>query len=313
MLARASLGSLICLLASSVARPQAPPAEEPAVAEAAVIAAQPAALQIPPQTPVRIRVDEEISSEKNHAGDRFRISVVSDVIVDGGVVIPAGTVGEGEVIHAVPVTTGGQPGELSLVARFLRMGEREVRLHAMNASGSGKDRVGGAHAVGLLLGLAPVIAIPIGASIKGGAMVVPAGTEADVKTIADQPVAENPLPGEEAAESAGGSAPIAFGTVIFFRKEVLGGGAIRVIEEGRGIGLLKNKTWFAVKAPVGRHNYITKLLDMVTVEVEEGGTYYVAGEISTRWSPGGGKRLNLRPATATEFAAVKAKLDDASR
>ena len=179
-----SLGLLSALLAGAAAQAQTS-AGEPLAAETNIpaVAEISGGLSIPALTPVLVRFEEEVSSEKNHRGDRVRISIAADVVVDGHVAIPAGSAGEAEVIHVVPITTGGQPGELTLAARFVRVGDQVVRLRSLEATGSGKDRVGSAKAVGAVAaGLVSPLLSVIGASIKGGARVIPVNTVASAKT-----------------------------------------------------------------------------------------------------------------------------------
>src|SRR5688572_33212892 len=72
---------------------------------------------VPALTPVAVRLEEPISSNKNKPGDRFRITVAEDVRVGDALVIPAGSMGEGEVVHAARSGAGGKAGELILAAR----------------------------------------------------------------------------------------------------------------------------------------------------------------------------------------------------
>src|SRR3954470_11247753 len=97
----------------------------------AVVAQAPADLvTIPALTSVVIRLEEPISSNRNKPGDRFRITVAEDVRIGDSLVIPAGSTGEGEVIHAARSGAGGKAGELILAARFVRVGDLEVRLRS---------------------------------------------------------------------------------------------------------------------------------------------------------------------------------------
>src|SRR5689334_2569281 len=66
-----------------------------------------ALVTVPALTPVVVRLEETVSSNESRPGDRFRITVAEDVHVGGAVVIPAGSAGEGEVIHAARSGAGG--------------------------------------------------------------------------------------------------------------------------------------------------------------------------------------------------------------
>ena len=55
------------------------------------------------------------------------------VAVDGEVVIPAGAACVGEVVHAAKAGFGGKAGELILASRFVRLGDREIKLRSFSA------------------------------------------------------------------------------------------------------------------------------------------------------------------------------------
>src|SRR5262245_22178815 len=127
MLARAAASLLAATFAvSSLAQA---PADVPAASSAAP-SNTPAdgRLTVPGLTPVLIRIDEEISCKTAKPGDHFRISVAEDVRVGDAVVIPAGSTGDGEVIHAAKPGAGGKAGELIVAARWVQVGDTQVRL-----------------------------------------------------------------------------------------------------------------------------------------------------------------------------------------
>src|SRR5689334_9748707 len=104
---------LLLLLAADPAAASLP--ESPA-ATSAMVETVPAAerLRLPALTPVFIKVDQELSSKRSKPGERFRILVAEDVRIGDRVVIPAGSAGEGEVVHAAKSSIGGKAGELIL-------------------------------------------------------------------------------------------------------------------------------------------------------------------------------------------------------
>jgi hypothetical protein len=81
--------------------------------------APPACCQVAAGTAVDLEVADLLSSATQHRGDKFALRVAAPVVVDGVVVIPAGTTGTGEIVHADPAHGGGKPGELILAARTL--------------------------------------------------------------------------------------------------------------------------------------------------------------------------------------------------
>jgi len=109
-----------------------------------------ALVTVPALTPVAVRLEELISSNKNRPGDRFRITVAEDVRVGDALVIPAGSPGEGEVIHAAKSGAGGKAGELILAARYVRVGDIEVRLRSFALGVVGKDQAANSLAASMI-------------------------------------------------------------------------------------------------------------------------------------------------------------------
>src|SRR4051812_8797211 len=87
---------------------------------------------VPALTMVEVKLEEPLSSKTNHTGDRFRLTIVNDVYVGEALAIPAGSAGEGEVVHAAPAGLGGKPGELILAARFVKVGESRIPLRSLH-------------------------------------------------------------------------------------------------------------------------------------------------------------------------------------
>jgi hypothetical protein len=128
-------------------------------------------------TPVALVMDAEVSSATSRPGDRFPLHVTDDVKQDDIVLIPTGSVGEGEVIHAAKAKRGGKAGELILAARFVIAGGTSVRLRSFTP-GNGKDRSNAAYAVA-------VAVTPWAMFVRGGEIVIPAGTAVSAKTAMD--------------------------------------------------------------------------------------------------------------------------------
>lgn len=132
---------------------------------------------LPALTVVPLVMDAEISSGTNKPGDRFPFHVAADVTQGDAVLIPAGSIGEGEVVHAAKSKGGGRAGELILAARFLAVDRKQVRLRSFSA-GSGNDHSNAALGVGIAFGL-------FGMLVRGGELVMPAGTAVSAKTAED--------------------------------------------------------------------------------------------------------------------------------
>ena len=173
MIARAAL---ILILASSRCMSQAP--EIPAGA----------LVKVPAMTPVLLRLGTEITSNKNKPGDTFPIFIAEDVRIGDVLVIPAGTEGLGEVVHAAKSGMGGKAGELILAARFVRVGDQQVRLRSFGVAGAGRDHTDDALAASFFLG-------PLGLAVHGGARIFPRDAVAGAKTAEDVqlPARETPI------------------------------------------------------------------------------------------------------------------------
>ena len=155
-------------------------------------------VSVPALTPVLVRLEAEISSRKNKSGDRFPITVAEDVRIGDVVVIPAGSTGEGEVIHAAKAKAGGVAGELILAARYVRVGEVEVRLRSFALGVAGADHSADALAASFVAG-------PFAMFVHGGAVIVPRDTLGLAKTALEFRLpavapAPSPVPKEETNE-----------------------------------------------------------------------------------------------------------------
>ena len=144
---------------------------------------------VPALTPVAVRLEEPISSNKNKPGDRFRITVAEDVRVGDALVIPAGSVGEGEVVHAAKSGAGGKAGELILAARFVRVGDIDIRLRSFALGVVGKDQTNNSLAASMVIG-------PFAMFVKGGVVTVPSETLGIAKTALEfkLPMVVSPTP-----------------------------------------------------------------------------------------------------------------------
>lgn len=67
---------------------------------------------IPQGTVFAVRLLDRLSSLSSKTGDTFRIEVVEDVVVDGAVVIPVGSIGHGRVTMAEKAGSLGRSGDI---------------------------------------------------------------------------------------------------------------------------------------------------------------------------------------------------------
>lgn len=149
----------------------------PQTAEAAV-AAEPAAIVIPEDTPIHLMTLTEVTTKTDQIGHRFKLRVNKDVQINGVMAIPVGTLAWGEVTSAESSGNLGKAGNLT--ARLLY-----VELHGQQIPISGDTSVKGRTAtaetvVGVLsLGVFGLFAKGNNAKIKAGEKItafVTAGT-----------------------------------------------------------------------------------------------------------------------------------------
>jgi hypothetical protein len=128
-------------------------------------------------SPVLLEITETLVSDENRPGESFGLRLAEPIVVDGVELVPAGTQGRGEIVHAAKARGGGQPGELLLAARYLDFNGHRIALRGMKLGAAGTDRAGAA--------LGTAIAIGVFAQfIHGGEMRVPAGTRAPARLAA---------------------------------------------------------------------------------------------------------------------------------
>ncbi|WP_439534510.1 hypothetical protein [Polymorphobacter sp.] len=134
-----------------------------------------AARVIPAGTPVMLQVDVPLSSKTARRGDRFPLTSLSDIVVDGQVVVPRGAHGEGQVVHSAGTGFGGRPGELLLAARHLMVGGVPLKLLGF--------RIGKAGANNTAEALVATNVVPLaGLLVTGSSALVSAGQIGTAKT-----------------------------------------------------------------------------------------------------------------------------------
>jgi len=158
--------------AADVSVPAPPPVQ--AVAGPAEVpppaAALPATVTLRANSRVPLRTLEYVSSESSATGTRFKLEVTDDINVDDKVVIPAGSIAIAEIIYASKSGMLGKAGKLSVSARFVTVGEREIKLHAALGSGGANKAV-------------LALFIPFA---RGGKVDIPVGTQLVAKVAVDE-------------------------------------------------------------------------------------------------------------------------------
>ncbi len=152
-----------------------PAAADVAIAAPPFPAAPPCAcLALAALTPIRLELLETVSSKTSVTGTMFRLALKDAIVIDGTELVPAGTPGFGEVVHAKKSGMSGTGGELVVAARYLELGGQRIRLRSMMLASTGKDNT--------LLVAASAQAISFLAfAIRGKNTDFPAGSVANAK------------------------------------------------------------------------------------------------------------------------------------
>jgi hypothetical protein len=128
-------------------------------------------------TPVKLRLNRNVSSADAHEGDSVDFEVLEDVAANGIVVIPKGSVAIGTVTEAQPKRRMGRAGKLEIVLDYVRLADTEKA--AVRAV---KDAKGGSHTVGMTAGIVATgllffPAAPFFLFMHGKDITVPKGAE----------------------------------------------------------------------------------------------------------------------------------------
>lgn len=194
-----------------IALAQEPADASPEVA-APIEAAEPAAsevqqpadtrLSVPALTPVKLVIRTHLGSRISTSGESFPIVLAEPIVIDGVEVVPAGTEGTGEVVHARKSGGSGSAGELILAARYLQLGERRLRLRSMNFARAGEDATGSVNTAAIASAATVPLLGLFGFFVKGKSIDIPEGTQAMARTAepfvldppAGAPAGPEPIP-----------------------------------------------------------------------------------------------------------------------
>jgi hypothetical protein len=110
-------------------------------------------------TPIRVTVDQSVSSKTSNPGDHFEASLAAPVIVDGKVVIPSGTRARGTVIVAKSAGKFKGNAELGVTLDSITVNGQSYAVKTTSVTEAGKGRgkrtavgAGGGAALGALIG-----------------------------------------------------------------------------------------------------------------------------------------------------------------
>ena len=147
---------------------------------------------IPAGTRLTVRLNEELSTKNRRKGSVFSTSVEKPVIVDGRVVVPAGTLAYGRILDVERNKRVDRP-KLDGTLTSLMIRGREVPIvtdvvGAEGKRGGGLAKVGAGTLIGAIAG-APLAGAAVGGGVaavmKGSDLVIPAGTIGEVSLKKD--------------------------------------------------------------------------------------------------------------------------------
>lgn len=173
--------ALLLLIVPTCLSAQLAPAPAPAAVQASAPAA-PCTRCVPALSPVVLVLDADLGSKISKTGDMFPLHLAQPIVVDGSELVPAGTPGQGEVIHAKKAGGSGTAGELVLAARYLTVGSRQLRLRSMRVGDKTIDAIGKIDAFNAATVMSPVPVALIGFALTGHNSTFVKGTLAVAKT-----------------------------------------------------------------------------------------------------------------------------------
>ena len=189
-----------------------PQAQQPA--PEAATPAVPAQFVLQDGTPVKLRLNRNVSSEDATVGESVDFEVLEEVVVNGVVVIPKSGCAIGSVTEAQPKRRMGRAGKLEIVLDYVRLADSEKAPVRAVKDAKGGSRVGGMTVGIVATSLIFFPAAPLFLLMHGKDITVPKGAEVtayvngDMKLNAAQ-FALNPASGGTTPTDASGivSAP----------------------------------------------------------------------------------------------------------
>jgi hypothetical protein len=135
------------------------------------------AAKVPGGTMIQVRLNQSMSSKSAKTGSFVDLTVVSDVKVDGKVVIKAGAQAQGNVSSAKKAAAFGSPGEIAIQVNSVRAVDgTNIPVQAMS-SDDGDSQV----ATAIILGLLCIV----GFFIPGGEGELSSGVIINCRTLGD--------------------------------------------------------------------------------------------------------------------------------
>jgi hypothetical protein len=138
-------------------------------------------VRVPAGTVVNVATNAVITPETVKMGDTVDLSVTSDVVVDGKVVIKAGAKASGEVIQSKNRNYVGIPAKIGIAVRSVQAVDGTTIILSGSKLVEGKDKM--VTSIGLSL-----ICCILFAAMKGGDASIPAGTSIQATVAVTTPV-----------------------------------------------------------------------------------------------------------------------------
>ncbi len=273
----------------------------PEMAQAAPAARHGACCLATAGTAVKVELVDQVSTKVQKSGDTFAFRLAAPLVVNGRMVLRAGTPGMGEVVQSTRPGLGGKSAKLVLAARYLTTNRGRLPLRGLQLAASGRNNATEARLVGLTgIAFAPMGFVAL--AVRGGDVVFPPGVVANARlaTNVSLPSLGPPprniaaavtAPSDDLRSAAEGAIeipppPAGQGQVVFFRKSSILSTAqwFKVREGGKALGKLSNGVYFIQVTPPGAHVYTAtfepELKDHLKLEVGVGETYFVEGTVS---------------------------------
>lgn len=143
-------------------------------ADTAIAVSTPQCCAILAGTVIRVELSEAVGTKANVRGDRFGLVLIRPIVVDDQVLVPAGAIGVGEVVHAARAGFAGKAPELLLAGRYIIVGDDRVPIRGLSIAVRGDDESGTAMALSVALPLAGLL-------VRSGEIEARVGTQATAK------------------------------------------------------------------------------------------------------------------------------------
>lgn len=200
-----ALGCALFAASSATAQTFVPSPPVPQQAGTAMVVGTPQSAVLRTGTPVPLKLDEELTTKgkKLRVGQRFQMETSADVMLNGHVVIPAGSPAVGQITDVRNKGMWGKSGHLGAEVLYVTANGRQIRL-----SGAFDDK-GTAGGIGATA-VSAVVFLPAGFFMTGTSAKVPMG--APVNAFVDEDVAvafadTPPVPMVVPAQPASATAP----------------------------------------------------------------------------------------------------------